>query len=82
MHEHFGKLRAPVLLGIGAAYDFISGRKPQAPRWIQRGGLEWLFRLVNEPQRLWPRYRQYPRFVFLAVKDVFIEWISQPKSQL
>ncbi len=70
MHEHLGKIRAPVMIGVGAAFDFLSGRKPQAPRWIQRNGLEWLFRLCSEPRRLWPRYRQYPLFVFLALREL------------
>jgi N-acetylglucosaminyldiphosphoundecaprenol N-acetyl-beta-D-mannosaminyltransferase len=51
-----GVLDAPVLVGIGAAFDFLSGMKPQAPRWMQNAGLEWLFRLCCEPQRLWRRY--------------------------
>lgn len=50
------RLRVPVLVGVGAAFDFLSGRKPQAPRWMQRSGLEWLFRLATEPRRLWKRY--------------------------
>ncbi len=49
-------LEAPVLIGIGAAFDFLSGVKPQAPRWVQSLGLEWLFRLCSEPRRLWRRY--------------------------
>jgi N-acetylglucosaminyldiphosphoundecaprenol N-acetyl-beta-D-mannosaminyltransferase len=49
-------LDAPVLIGIGAAFDFLSGMKPQAPRWMQNMGLEWLFRLCCEPRRLWRRY--------------------------
>lgn len=49
-------LQAPVLIGVGAAFDFLAGVKPQAPRWMQRGGLEWLFRLACEPGRLWRRY--------------------------
>ncbi len=49
-------LNVPVLVGIGAAFDFLSGTKPQAPRFIQRCGLEWLFRLCCEPRRLWRRY--------------------------
>ena len=68
--EHAGKLGAPVLIGVGAAFDYISGRKPQAPRWIQRGGVEWLFRLATEPRRLWPRYAEYPLFVLLATADL------------
>lgn len=49
-------LRRGVLVGVGAAFDFLSGRKPQAPIWIQRSGFEWLFRLATEPRRLWKRY--------------------------
>lgn len=61
-------LDVPVLVGVGAAFDFLSGIKPQAPRWIQRSGLEWLFRLFSEPSRLWRRYLLgYPRFVVLIL---------------
>ena len=49
-------LEAPVLIGVGAAFDFHSGMVRQAPRWMQRSGLEWLFRLITEPRRLWRRY--------------------------
>lgn len=62
-------LRAPVLVGVGAAFDFHAGLVRQAPPWMQRAGLEWLFRLSREPRRLWRRYARYnPRFVaaFLA----------------
>jgi N-acetylglucosaminyldiphosphoundecaprenol N-acetyl-beta-D-mannosaminyltransferase len=55
-------------VGVGAAFDFLSGNKPQAPRWMQRNGLEWLFRLFSEPRRLWKRYLLgYPRFVTLVL---------------
>jgi N-acetylglucosaminyldiphosphoundecaprenol N-acetyl-beta-D-mannosaminyltransferase len=67
MAGHRGRVGAPVLIGVGAAFDFISGARPQAPRWVQRSGLEWLFRLAVEPRRLWPRYRQYPKFLALVV---------------
>ena len=56
MAEHLGKVNAPVMIGVGAAFDFHSGRKRQAPRWTQQTGLEWLFRLAQEPGRLWRRY--------------------------
>ena len=56
MADHLTRLNAPVLLGVGAAFDFLSGVKAQAPYWMQRGGLEWLFRLLSEPRRLWRRY--------------------------
>ena len=57
-------VEAPVLAGVGAAFDFIAGRKRQAPAWMQRWGLEWLFRLTQDPLRLAPRYLRYnPAFV-------------------
>jgi len=56
MAEHVGRLSAPVLVGVGAAFDFHAGLKRQAPRWVQKRGLEWLFRLLMEPRRLWRRY--------------------------
>jgi N-acetylglucosaminyldiphosphoundecaprenol N-acetyl-beta-D-mannosaminyltransferase len=49
-------LDTALLVGVGAAFDFLSGRVRQAPRWMQRTGLEWLFRLGSEPRRLGPRY--------------------------
>ena len=67
MAEHLGKIKAPVMIGVGAAFDFLSGTKLQATRWIQRSGFEWLFRFATEPRRLWPRYRQYPKFVSLVL---------------
>lgn len=70
MHRHRSALTAPVLIGVGAAFDFLSGNKKQAPVWVQRSGFEWVFRLVSEPRRLWPRYRRYPRFVLLAGRAV------------
>jgi N-acetylglucosaminyldiphosphoundecaprenol N-acetyl-beta-D-mannosaminyltransferase len=56
MAEHIGRLTARVLIGVGAAFDFHAGLKRQAPRWMQRSGLEWVFRLGSEPHRLWRRY--------------------------
>ena len=65
MAEHRDRLEAPVLIGVGAAFDFHAGLKRQAPRWMQRSGLEWLFRLLSEPRRLWRRYlRNNPLFVW------------------
>ena len=60
-----------VMLGVGAAFDFLAGTKPQAPRWMQRSGLEWLFRLGAEPRRLWRRYlSRNPRFAILALAQL------------
>ncbi|MCA9836451.1 MAG: WecB/TagA/CpsF family glycosyltransferase [Trueperaceae bacterium] len=64
MANHKEKLPM-VMLGVGAAFDFHSGRIKQAPRWMQRAGLEWLFRLSQDPQRLWKRYAKHnPRFIW------------------
>ncbi len=58
------RLRAPLLVGVGAAFDFHAGLVPQAPGWMGRAGLEWLYRLWREPRRLWRRYARYnPRFL-------------------
>lgn len=65
--RHRPLLDAPVLVAVGAAFDMLSGRIPQAPRWMQRSGLEWLFRLSKEPRRLAYRYLVYnPLFVIHA----------------
>jgi N-acetylglucosaminyldiphosphoundecaprenol N-acetyl-beta-D-mannosaminyltransferase len=67
MAEHRPGVRA-VMLGVGAAFDFISGEKAQAPLWMQSIGTEWLFRLCTEPRRLWFRYFWHnPRFIVLAL---------------
>ena len=68
MAQYWQELEATLLIGVGAAFDFHAGRVRQAPRWMQRGGLEWLFRLGCEPRRLWKRYlKNNPLFVFRAV---------------
>jgi N-acetylglucosaminyldiphosphoundecaprenol N-acetyl-beta-D-mannosaminyltransferase len=56
MHDVRSSLRAPLLIGVGAVFDFASGAKRRAPRWMQRSGLEWLHRLASDPRRLWRRY--------------------------
>lgn len=72
MAHYREKLTAPVLIGVGAAFDFHTGRIPQAPLWMQRSGLEWLFRLFQEPRRLWYRYLVYnPLFIWL----VLLQWL-------
>jgi N-acetylglucosaminyldiphosphoundecaprenol N-acetyl-beta-D-mannosaminyltransferase len=56
MHAHRALLDVPVMVGVGAAFDIHSGRLKQAPVWMREHGLEWLYRLVQEPRRLWRRY--------------------------
>jgi len=72
MCHHREKLDVPVMVGVGAAFDFIAGVKKQAPRWMQRCGLEWFFRLCTEPRRLWRRYLVgNAKFIYWIVRDFF-----------
>jgi N-acetylglucosaminyldiphosphoundecaprenol N-acetyl-beta-D-mannosaminyltransferase len=67
MAQYWERLEATLFIGVGAAFDFHAGRVRQAPRWMQRSGLEWLFRLACEPRRLWKRYlKNNPLFVLRA----------------
>jgi N-acetylglucosaminyldiphosphoundecaprenol N-acetyl-beta-D-mannosaminyltransferase len=73
MFNHIGKINA-VMIGVGAAFDYHAGLKKQAPRWMMGIGLEWLFRLCNEPRRLWRRYLyNNPRYLFLAARQILME---------
>ena len=70
MFEHRERLHTPVLVGVGAAFDFHTGRIAQAPPWMRENGLEWLFRLSHEPGRLWRRYLIYgTQFIALVVLE-------------
>jgi N-acetylglucosaminyldiphosphoundecaprenol N-acetyl-beta-D-mannosaminyltransferase len=70
MAAHVGRLEAPALLGVGAAFDFHAGRVQQAPPWMQERGLEWMYRLAKEPRRLWKRYLQNnPAFVARILRN-------------
>ena len=74
-------LDAPVLLAVGAAFDFHSGGLRRAPAWMQRTGLEWLFRLLAEPRRLIRRYAvTNTRFVYLVGKGMVIGRAPQASS--
>jgi N-acetylglucosaminyldiphosphoundecaprenol N-acetyl-beta-D-mannosaminyltransferase len=69
VRRHMEALGVPICAGVGGAFDMISGRVPRAPEWMQRNGLEWFYRFVREPRRLWKRYfvRDLPMFVRLMV---------------
>ncbi|MCU7945061.1 MAG: WecB/TagA/CpsF family glycosyltransferase [Candidatus Thiodiazotropha sp. (ex Cardiolucina cf. quadrata)] len=70
MAQHKGEVHA-VMVGVGAVFDFLSGTKKEAPRWLQSLGLEWLFRLLSEPNRLWKRYTIHnPRFIWHFFKQL------------
>jgi N-acetylglucosaminyldiphosphoundecaprenol N-acetyl-beta-D-mannosaminyltransferase len=71
MYKHRDRLNASVLLGVGAAFDFHTGTKKQAPSWMRENGLEWLFRLLQEPRRLWRRYLIYgSQFIFYILLEL------------
>ncbi len=77
MAAHRGRINA-VMIGVGAAFDFHAGFKPQAPSWIQMAGMEWLYRLASEPRRLWKRYLYHnPRFIILALLDFLAYTINR-----
>ena len=79
MYEHRGRINAPVMIGVGAAFDFLAGTKTQAPRWLRENGFEWLFRLITEPKRLWRRYLiDCPLFVYYLL----VELVSKPIKSL
>ncbi len=75
------KNRVPcVMLGVGAAFDFLAGSKAQAPRWMMKIGMEWFFRLLTEPRRLWKRYLKHnPRFLVLFTLQL-LGWKKFPET--
>ncbi|NQT06489.1 MAG: WecB/TagA/CpsF family glycosyltransferase [Candidatus Omnitrophica bacterium] len=78
MYRHKESLPGVLQLGVGAAFDFHAGIVKQAPNWMQHNGLEWLFRLIQEPKRLWKRYLKcVPLFIVL----VFMQYFNIIKSE-
>lgn len=70
MADHRDRVQAPVMIGVGAAFDFHAGLKSQAPYWMQRSGLEWFYRLLTEPRRLGRRYLvNNPSFVWRVCRE-------------
>ena len=71
MAEYLAKLDVTLMIGVGAAFDFHTGQVKQAPRWMQRSGLEWMYRVYREPRRLWRRYfKVVPQFIYLAAAQL------------
>ncbi len=67
-------LDVPVMCGVGAAFDFHAGRISQAPTWMQEHGMEWLYRIAQEPRRLLPRYLWFnPRFVISVARQLLAQ---------
>lgn len=79
MAQMHSTLDAPVLIGVGAAFDFHAGLVPQAPAWMQSLGLEWVYRLAHEPRRLWRRYARYnPLFVLGFARQYLRQRFRRP----
>ena len=75
-------LTAPLLAGVGAAFDFHAGLVPQAPPRLQGAGLEWAYRLAHEPRRLWRRYMRYnPRFVAAFARQLAVRRAAGEQSR-
>lgn len=77
MQRHRARLQVSVILPVGAAFDTQAGLQRRAPRWMQRNGLEWLFRLIMEPRRLWRRYLVgNTQFIVLVLR----QWARQSRG--
>ncbi len=81
MAKHRNKIQA-VMIGLGAAFSVYAGIHKRAPHWAREAGLEWLYRLLQEPHRLWRRYAiTIPPFIYLAIQQVFKEqWFRADKQ--
>jgi len=76
--SHLEELQVPVSIGVGYAFDVIAGRVKESPKWMTRVGLEWLFRLTQEPRRLWRRYLiEDPWFFYLIVKAALLRQVCK-----
>lgn len=86
LKEHFlnkykDTLKIPFIMGVGGSFDVIAGVTKRAPLWMQKLGLEWLFRIIQEPNRMWKRYaRTNPVFIYLIIKEVLKHIFNSPKT--
>jgi N-acetylglucosaminyldiphosphoundecaprenol N-acetyl-beta-D-mannosaminyltransferase len=77
MANHLERIKVPIMIGVGAAFDFHAGVVRQAPKFMQDRGIEWVFRLCTEPRRLWKRYLyNNPRFVYHAGKQILSQYLG------
>jgi N-acetylglucosaminyldiphosphoundecaprenol N-acetyl-beta-D-mannosaminyltransferase len=82
MAKHIGALDCTLMLGVGAAFDIHTGITKDPPQWVKRAGLQWFYRLMREPRRLWKRYLvNNPRFIFKITLQIFRQgFSSRPKE--
>jgi N-acetylglucosaminyldiphosphoundecaprenol N-acetyl-beta-D-mannosaminyltransferase len=81
MHRMRGRLTPPLLVGVGAAFDFHAGLVSQAPPWMQRNGLEWAYRLSREPRRLWRRYARYNPLFVVGFARQYVRHLRQQRRR-
>lgn len=81
MYDHHDKVKKGILFGIGAGFDYMAGHTKHAPVWMKEASLEWLYRLIQEPRRLWKRYfKTIPAFIFFASLEILgIQFRSRKK---
>ena len=71
MYENYSNLNKGIMIGIGAGFDYLAGNIQHAPVWMKKQSLEWLFRLIQQPQRLWKRYlTTIPMFIILNILEL------------
>ncbi len=81
MASNISRLDYGVMVGVGAAFDYIAGKIERAPKWMQRYSLEWLFRLYQEPGRLWKRYLvTNTKFLLLAMREILYKSVHRKKN--
>ncbi len=78
IYEHFDKLDVNIAIGVGAAFDVVAGNIPRSPEWMQKMGLEWFYRLIREPGRLYRRYLvEAPLFIPMIIKQIISERLTK-----
>jgi N-acetylglucosaminyldiphosphoundecaprenol N-acetyl-beta-D-mannosaminyltransferase len=78
MKTHYRDLGVPFVMGVGGTFDVLAGRVSRAPRWMQRSGLEWSYRLAQEPRRMWKRYLvSNARFLSLVARDLWMRHLHR-----
>jgi N-acetylglucosaminyldiphosphoundecaprenol N-acetyl-beta-D-mannosaminyltransferase len=72
LNKWMSEMQVPFCMGVGGSFDIIAGQTKRAPRWMQESGLEWLFRIMQEPRRMWIRYaKTNPLFILMVLKELF-----------
>jgi N-acetylglucosaminyldiphosphoundecaprenol N-acetyl-beta-D-mannosaminyltransferase len=81
MQRYVELFHVPMMVGVGAAFDYHTGRIHDSPEWVKQAGLQWLHRLVQDPRRLWKRYlRNNPAFLWRITLQLIAERISPPPA--